>query len=82
MTNPTRRSLLSGAATSLVSSRLPSRGAQRGPVGADGIDGYGPYDDDRLYRDEAGQLYRRRDGRYVPYGERSGAAAPDRGPGR
>ncbi|MBX9934354.1 MAG: L,D-transpeptidase [Methylobacterium sp.] len=71
MTNPSRRALLSGAATSLVVLGVPAF-AQGGPVGPDGIDGYGPYDDDRLYRDEAGQLYRRRGGQYVPYGERRG----------
>ncbi|KQP50298.1 L,D-transpeptidase [Methylobacterium sp. Leaf108] len=76
MTDPSRRALLSGAATSfLTMAALPAFG-QGGPVGPDGIDGYPPFDDDRLYRDEAGRLYRRRGGTYVPYGERTAAPAP------
>lgn len=77
MTRPSRRTLLTGATTSLLLLGAPPVLAQRGRVGDEGIDGYGAYDDDRLYRDEAGQLYRRRDGRYVPYGERTRAPAPE-----
>ena len=68
---PTRRILLAGAATSLLLSAPAGALAQgRGRFFDDGIDGDIPFDDERLYRDEEGRLYRRRGGRYEPYSER------------
>jgi lipoprotein-anchoring transpeptidase ErfK/SrfK len=71
MSQTTRRTLLSGATTSLaLLTPVGSALAQgRGFFGG-AIDGDGPYDDERLYRDENGRLYRRRGGQYVPYSER------------
>ncbi|WP_156465680.1 L,D-transpeptidase [Methylobacterium sp. Leaf106] len=70
-----RRTLLSGAGAALVliGSPLAALAQVRGRLSIEAEDGYGPYDDDRLYRDEAGRLYRRRGGRYEPYGERTAA---------
>ncbi|WP_232630444.1 L,D-transpeptidase [Methylobacterium sp. Leaf118] len=61
MSNQNRRKLLFGAATCLVLAGLPA------PVFAQAFDGY---DDDRLYQDAAGALYRKRGGQYVPYSGR------------
>ena len=81
MPRPNRRSLLTGAATSLLALCLlaPGPSAHAQGLGPDGIDGYSGYDDDRLYRDEGGGLYRRRGGRYEPYSGRvsNGRPAPD-----
>lgn len=81
MSRLNRRTLLTGASTSLA--LLGTLGTASAQVGGalplDGIDGYGPYDDGRLYRDEAGRLYRRRGGRYEPYAERP-APRPARDP--
>ncbi|SFG43556.1 L,D-transpeptidase [Methylobacterium gossipiicola] len=73
-TPPTRRVLLAGAATSLalLAGTTGSLAQGRGRFFGDGIDGDGPFDDERLYRDEDGRLYRRRGGRYEPYSERGG----------
>lgn len=84
MSRPTRRTLLTGATTSLaLLSPLGSALAQgRRPFddGIDGgIDGGLPYDDERLYRDEDGRLYRRRGGRYEPYREPVSAPRGRRG---
>ena len=70
-----RRTLLSGAGATLVlaGSPLAALAQVRGRLAIESDDGYGPYDDDRLYRDEAGRLYRRRGGRYEPYRERATA---------
>ncbi|HEX8416478.1 MAG TPA: L,D-transpeptidase [Methylobacterium sp.] len=78
MSESTRRTLLSGAAASLalIGSLRPVLAQGRGPFLEDGLDGDIPSDDDRLYRDEAGQLFRKRGGRYEPYDGRS--AAPRR----
>ncbi|MEA1833986.1 L,D-transpeptidase [Methylobacterium durans] len=77
MSRLTRRTLLTGSMTSLalLHSTLPGL-AQGGPPPEDAIDGFGGYDDDRLYRDEAGQLYRRRSGQYVPYSGRESYGRP------
>ena len=84
MQRPNRRSLLIGTATSLLALSLAAPGLfaparAQGLVGPDGIDGYAGYDDDRLYRDENGSLYRRRGGRYEPYQGRvsNGRPVPD-----
>ncbi|UMY18445.1 L,D-transpeptidase [Methylobacterium organophilum] len=53
-----RRQILTGAVSGLLLSAVPSLGLAQG---------LGGYDDDRLYRDEQGNLYRRRGGDYVPY---------------
>ena len=65
-----RRTLLLGAATSLGLASLPGRAL------AQTFDGF---DDDRLYQDGNGQLYRRRGGQYVPYNGRvsNGRPVPD-----
>ncbi|MEQ4600298.1 MAG: L,D-transpeptidase, partial [Methylobacteriaceae bacterium] len=65
-----RRKLLLGAMTSLGLASLPAR------VLAQSFEGF---DDDRLYQDSAGQLYRRRGGQYVPYNGRvsNGRPVPD-----
>ncbi len=60
MSQTTRRSLLTGAATGLVMLCAPTAFAQT----RDG------FDDDRLYQDQSGTLYRKRAGQYVPYGGR------------
>ncbi|MER2267952.1 L,D-transpeptidase [Methylobacterium oxalidis] len=77
MSRLTRRTLLTGSMTGLVLLRSTLLGhAQGGPPPEDGIDGFAGYDDDRLYRDEAGQLYRRRGGQYVPYTGRESYGRP------
>ncbi len=78
MPQTTRRTLLTGAATSLaLLTPIGSALAQGRGLFNDGIDGDLPYDDERLYRDEMGRLYRRRACQYVPFP--SGAArGPDR----
>lgn len=58
MSDTTRRTLLTGAATSLVLPVLTLPGLAQT---ADG------YDDSRLYKDQDGNLYRRRGGEYVRY---------------
>ncbi|MFF8801400.1 MULTISPECIES: L,D-transpeptidase [unclassified Methylobacterium] len=65
-----RRTLLLGAATSLGLASLPGRAL------AQTFDGF---DDDRLYQDGNGQLYRRQGGQYVPYNGRvsNGRPVPD-----
>ncbi|WP_264049682.1 L,D-transpeptidase [Methylobacterium flocculans] len=83
MPQTTRRTLLTGAATSLaLLTPIGSALAQGRGLFNDGIDGDLPYDDERLYRDEMGRLYRRRGGEYVPYSERDAARDPDRMGGR
>ena len=62
-----RRTLLLGAATSLALVSLPGLAAAQG---------FGGYDDDRLYQDGAGQLYRKRGGEYVPYNGRVSNGRP------
>ncbi|GEP00498.1 L,D-transpeptidase [Methylobacterium haplocladii] len=57
-TAPNRRKLLVGAASSLALMGLT------GPALAQTAGGY---DDGRLYKDQNGQLYRKRAGQYVPY---------------
>ena len=79
MPQTTRRTLLTGAATSLaLLTPIGSALAQGRGLFNDGIDGDLPYDDERLYRDEMGRLYRRRGGQYVPYSERDATRGPDR----
>ncbi|AWI87110.1 L,D-transpeptidase [Methylobacterium sp. DM1] len=65
-----RRTLLFGAATSLGLAILPAH------VLAQTFDGF---DDDRLYQDSNGNLFRRRSGQYVPYNGRvsNGRPVPD-----
>jgi lipoprotein-anchoring transpeptidase ErfK/SrfK len=76
---PTRRLLLGGAGASLILGTIgPAFAQRRGPLPDDAIDGGYPFDDDLIYRDEAGQLFRKRGGRYEPYDGRS--AAPRRQP--
>lgn len=67
-----RRALIggAGAALAVLGTPLPALAQMRGRLSLDSDDGYGPYDDDRLYQDETGRLYRRRGGRYEPYRER------------
>ncbi|MDB5647642.1 L,D-transpeptidase [Methylobacterium sp.] len=79
MSETTRRTLLTGATTTLaLLTPIGSALAQaRGPFD-DGIDADVPYDDERLYRDEMGRLYRRRGGQYVPYSERGADRNLDR----
>ena len=62
-----RRKLLLGAVTSFGLATLP------GHVLAQSFDGF---DDDRLYQDGNGQLYRRRGGQYVPYNGRVSNGRP------
>ncbi|GJD72022.1 L,D-transpeptidase [Methylobacterium goesingense] len=79
MPQTTRRTLLTGATTSLaLLTPIGSAFGQGRGLFNDGIDGDLPYDDERLYRDEAGRLYRRRGGQYVPYSERGADRDPDR----
>ena len=59
----TRRALLTGAASSLALIGLVGTGSAQAP-------GPGGYDDSRLYKDQFGQLYRKRGGQYVPYAGR------------
>ena len=70
MSMQNRRTLLLGAATSLALVSLPGLAAAQG---------FGGFDDDRLYQDAAGQLYRKRGGQYVPYSGRvsHGRPVPD-----
>lgn len=72
MSMQNRRTLLLGAATSLALVSLPGVAAAQG---------FGGYDDDRLYQDGAGQLYRKRGGQYVPYNGRvsNGRPVPETG---
>ena len=81
MSDLKRRILLLGSAAGLALLAATTQGIaqQRGPVPADAIDG-GGYDDDRLYQDQNGALYRKRGGTYVPYGGRVeyGRPAPER----
>ncbi len=62
MTGLTRRSLLAGSAAGLIAVGPVPALAQR--------TGFVPYDDDVLYQDQSGALYRRRGGRYEPYSGR------------
>ena len=57
MFRQTRRIFLTGAVSSLALGAAPAFAQQAGP-----------YDDNRLYKDQTGQLYRKRGGEYVPYG--------------
>jgi len=77
---PTRRILLAGGATSLalLAGSTGAFAQGRGRFFDDGIDGDVPFDDERLYRDEEGRLYRRRGGRYEPYSERGTDPRPPR----
>lgn len=73
MTLPTGRARALRAAALLALPLALGAGlaALPAPAGAQGVraeGAYGGYDDDRLYRDEAGALYRRRGGQYVPWG--------------
>jgi lipoprotein-anchoring transpeptidase ErfK/SrfK len=72
MSMQNRRTLLLGAATSLALVTLPNLAAAQG---------FGGFDDDRLYQDGAGQLYRKRGGEYVPYNGRvsNGRPVPESG---
>ena len=74
----TRRTVLTGSMTglALLRSTLSGLAQQGGPLPPDAIDGFGGYDDDRLYRDENGALYRRRGGQYVPYSGRESYGRP------
>ncbi|MGU3541232.1 L,D-transpeptidase, partial [Methylobacterium sp. A54F] len=58
----TRRTLLTGSLTSLLlaGSGPGALAQQGGPLADDAIDGFGGFDDDRLYQDQNGALYRRR----------------------
>lgn len=79
MSHTTRRTLLTGATTSLaLLTPVGSALAQSRGLFGDGLDGNGPYDDERLYRDEEGRLYRRRGGQYVPYSDRGQDRTLDR----
>ncbi|WP_336487335.1 L,D-transpeptidase [Methylobacterium nigriterrae] len=78
MSRLTRRTLLTGSMTGLVllRSTLSGLAQQGGPLPDGAIDGFGGYDDDRLYRDQNGALYRRRGGEYVPYSGRESYGRP------
>ncbi|MFD0935375.1 hypothetical protein ACFQ12_09275, partial [Methylobacterium trifolii] len=67
-----RRTLLIGstAGLALLAATAPGHAQRGAPPPSDAIDGYGGYDDDRLYQDQNGALYRRRGGRYEPYAGR------------
>ncbi|TXN61706.1 hypothetical protein FV230_23245, partial [Methylobacterium sp. WL6] len=80
MSNTLRSLLLVGAMTSLasLSATAPGHAQGRGTLASSAIDGVG--DDDRLFQDQTGALYRLRAGRYEPYAGRVefGRAVPDR----
>ncbi|MCJ2077691.1 L,D-transpeptidase [Methylobacterium sp. WL30] len=80
MSNTLRSLLLVGAMTSLasLSATAPGHAQGRGALASSAIDGVG--DDDRLFQDQTGALYRLRAGRYEPYAGRVefGRAVPDR----
>ncbi|WP_375457310.1 L,D-transpeptidase [uncultured Methylobacterium sp.] len=79
MPNPLRNLLLIGAMASLAAT-ASGRAQDRGGVAASAIDGVAGTDDDRLFQDQNGGLYRLRGGRYEPYAGRVefGRAVPDR----
>ncbi|WP_375463118.1 L,D-transpeptidase [uncultured Methylobacterium sp.] len=80
MPDSLRSLLLIGSMTSLavLAAAAPGHAQGRGAVAASAIDGY---DDDRLYQDQNGGLYRLRGGRYEPYAGRTefGRPVPERG---
>jgi len=74
-----RRPARIGAATSLLALTLALGGTALAQERGVGPGAAGGYDDDRLYQDENGALYRRRGGSYEPYRGRvmHGRPAPD-----